>query len=100
IEQGNVFNAMNFSYGCFNSIDVYGNAANSTATDKRVAVFLCPSDTPPSFNVNRIAGQGFRAPGTSYFASTGSSLEHDGRQAGGPPNGVFHYGGVVDFPDV
>ncbi|SIO30521.1 prepilin-type N-terminal cleavage/methylation domain-containing protein/prepilin-type processing-associated H-X9-DG domain-containing protein [Singulisphaera sp. GP187] len=100
IEQGAIFNSMNFSYGCFNSVDTYGNAANSTATDKRLSVFLCPSDTPPSYNVNRIAGQSFRAPGTNYFTSTGSTLEHDGRQTGGPPNGVFKYGGVFGFSDI
>jgi len=100
IEQGTLYNSMNFSYGCFNSIDVYGNAANSTVTDKRLSAFLCPSDTPPTYNVNRIAGQSFRAPGTSYFTSTGSTLEHDGRQTGGPPNGIFKYGGVFGFSDV
>ncbi|WP_422932108.1 DUF1559 domain-containing protein [Singulisphaera sp. PoT] len=100
IEQGNVFNSMNFSYGCFNSVDSYGNAANSTATDKRLAFFLCPSDTPPTFNVNRILGQSFVAPGVNYFTSTGSTLEHDGTQTGGPPNGVFKYGGVIRLSEI
>ncbi|WP_435016293.1 DUF1559 domain-containing protein [Tundrisphaera sp. TA3] len=100
IEQGNVFNAMNFSFGCFNSIDSYGNAANATATDKRLSVFLCPSDTPPSYPVVRVLGQSFTAPGTSYFTSTGSTLEHDSRQAGGPPNGIFAYGTVFRIADV
>ena len=100
IEQGNVFNAMNFSYGCFNSIDSYGNAANSTATDKRLSSFLCPSDTPPNYSVVRILGQSFTAPGVSYFTSTGSTLEHDSRQTGGPPNGIFAYGTVFRIADV
>ncbi|WZO99806.1 DUF1559 domain-containing protein [Isosphaeraceae bacterium EP7] len=100
IEQGSLYNAMNFSYGCFNSIDSYGNAANSTATDTRLSFFLCPSDTPPSFNVIRILGQSFKAPGVNYFTSTGSTLEHDGTQTGGPPNGVFRYGSVVRIADI
>ncbi|MGE3818328.1 MAG: DUF1559 domain-containing protein [Isosphaeraceae bacterium] len=93
VEQGALYNSMNFDYGCFNSVDVYGNAANSTATDKRLAVYLCPSSHVPGFNVTRVTGQSFPAPGTSYFASTGSSLEWDSRQSNGPPNGVFQYSG-------
>ena len=95
VEQGPLYNAMNFDYGCFNSIDNYGNAANSTATDKRLSVFLCPSSHAPNFNITRVTGQSFRAPGTSYFASSGSSLEWDSRQTGGPPNGVFQYSGAA-----
>ena len=91
---------MNFSYGCFNSTDTYGNAANSTATDTRLAVFLCPSDIPPSYNVVRIKGQSFTAPRVNYYACTGSSLEHDGTQAGGPPNGLFGYGVVRRISDI
>jgi prepilin-type processing-associated H-X9-DG protein len=100
IEQGNLYNSMNFSFGCFNSVDSYGNAANSTVTDTRVSVFLCPSDTPPNFNVVRVNGENFRAPGVNYFACTGSSLEHDGTQTGGPPNGLFGYGIVVRISQI
>jgi len=100
IEQGVLYNSMNFSYGCFNSVDSYGNAANSTVTDTRLSFFLCPSDTPPSFNVVRILGQSFTAPGVNYFTSTGSSLEHDGTQTGSPPNGVFGYGIVVRLSEI
>src|SRR5262249_25946048 len=74
-EQGAVFNAMNFSYGCFNSVDTYGNASNSTAGKAVLAMYLCPSDTPPSWNINRDAGQTFKSPGNSYFASMGSTFE-------------------------
>src|SRR5690348_5487966 len=28
LEQGTLYNAMNFYYGCFHSVDTYGNAAN------------------------------------------------------------------------
>jgi prepilin-type N-terminal cleavage/methylation domain-containing protein/prepilin-type processing-associated H-X9-DG protein len=101
LEQQALYNAMNFSYGCFNSVDTYGNAANSTATETRLNVFLCPSTTPPSFNIIRTNGQSFAAPGNSYFCSTGSTLEYDGNQAGGPPNGPFqHRGPAIGIRDI
>jgi prepilin-type N-terminal cleavage/methylation domain-containing protein/prepilin-type processing-associated H-X9-DG protein len=93
LEGGTVFNTMNFSYGCFNSVDTYGNAANSTACATRIAVFLCPSSVEPTWNVTRVNGQSYRGPGCSYFASLGSTLEYDANQTGGPPNGVFQHRG-------
>ncbi len=92
-EQGAVFNAMNFSYGCFNSVDTYGNASNSTAARTVLNMFLCPSDTPPGWAINRDTGQSFTSPGNSYFASMGSTLEFTAAQTGGPPNGLFPYAG-------
>ncbi len=90
LEQQALYNAANFSYASFNSVDSYGYAANSTVCDTRVSVFLCPSQPPPSWNVNRIVGQAFPAPGDSYFASYGSTLEIDYVQGGAaPPNGPF-----------
>jgi prepilin-type N-terminal cleavage/methylation domain-containing protein/prepilin-type processing-associated H-X9-DG protein len=101
IEQGTLYNAMNFNYGCFNSLDTYGNAANSTVCKTRLSVFLCPSSTPPSTNVTRVAGQSYQAPGNSYFASLGSTLEYDSAQTGGPPNGVFqHRGAAIGIRDI
>ena len=73
IEQTAMFNALNFSYGCFNG-DTYGGISNNTVSMARVAVFLCPSDTPPNYNANRLVGTAFIAPGNNYFASMGSSL--------------------------
>ena len=101
IEGGAIYNTMNFSYGCFNSVDTYGNASNSTACRTQMKVYLCPSDTPPSWNVNRVNGQSYLAPGNSYFASLGSTLEFDGGQTGGPPNGVFqHRGAALGIRDI
>jgi prepilin-type N-terminal cleavage/methylation domain-containing protein/prepilin-type processing-associated H-X9-DG protein len=100
-EQGAIFNAMNFSYGCFNSVDTYGNASNSTACKTRLAMYLCPSDTPPSWNVGRVTGQSYPAPGNSYFASLGSTLEFDAGQTSGPPNGMFpHRGPAIGLRDI
>ena len=93
VEQGTLFDAMNFSYGCFNSVDTYGNAANSTVCRTRLSLYLCPSATPPGYNVTRVTGQSYPAPGNSYFASLGATLEYDANQTGGPPNGVFQHRG-------
>jgi prepilin-type N-terminal cleavage/methylation domain-containing protein/prepilin-type processing-associated H-X9-DG protein len=99
-EQSGVFNAMNFSYGCFNSVDTYGNAANSTACKTQLNMFLCPSTSPPAYNVGRVNGQSYAAPGNSYFACMGSTLEYDGG-ATVPPNGLFqHRGQAIGFRDA
>ena len=91
-EQSAMFNAMNFSYGCFNG-DTYGGISNNTVSMAHLATFLCPSATPPSFNINRGNGTAFIAPGNSYFASLGSTLAYNATQNQGPPNGLFPYAG-------
>jgi prepilin-type N-terminal cleavage/methylation domain-containing protein/prepilin-type processing-associated H-X9-DG protein len=92
-EQSALFNAANFSYGASN--DSYGGLANSTVTLRRLALFLCPSDTPPTFQLSVYFGvvPGGVAPGNSYPAIMGSSLEYSAAMTGGPPNGVFAYSG-------
>jgi prepilin-type N-terminal cleavage/methylation domain-containing protein/prepilin-type processing-associated H-X9-DG protein len=101
MEQSSVFNAMNFSYGCFNSKDTYGCAANSTACASRLSVFLCPSQTPPNWPVTRVTGQTYIGPGCSYFASMGSTLEFTAGNTSGPPNGLFPYAGpAVGLRDI
>jgi prepilin-type N-terminal cleavage/methylation domain-containing protein/prepilin-type processing-associated H-X9-DG protein len=101
LEHQPLYNAMNFNYGCFNSVDAYGNAANSTVTHTRLNIFLCPSQAPPNFKINRDLGQSFDAPGNNYFASYGSTLEFDGAQTASPPNGVFqHRGSAIGMRDV
>ena len=92
-EQSPIFNAMNFNYGCHNA-DLYGVLANSTACAATINMFLCPSATPPGYNAQKAnAAAPFRAPGNSYFASVGSTLEWDATKTSGPPNGLFPYGG-------
>jgi prepilin-type N-terminal cleavage/methylation domain-containing protein/prepilin-type processing-associated H-X9-DG protein len=101
LEQQSLFNAINWSLEC--DQDAYGTPCNSTVTTTRLSVFLCPSDSPPNYlgtgtaPVNKVT-----APGTNYFASTGSSLEWGGYAGGvtgpantgsGPPNGLFNSGG-------
>jgi prepilin-type processing-associated H-X9-DG protein len=88
MEQQPLYNAANWSIACFNSTS--GDMANSTVTSTRLNVFLCPSCTPPSWNM---LGEVFTAmaPGNSYFSSFGSSLEFTASQSGGPPNGPFTY---------
>jgi prepilin-type N-terminal cleavage/methylation domain-containing protein/prepilin-type processing-associated H-X9-DG protein len=93
-EQSSLYNAANFSVACFNDT-AYGDWANSTVTITRLSLFLCPSNPPPAWN-HQGSGAMFnnqRAPGNTYFASLGASLEFAGEQSGGPPNGVFEYVG-------
>jgi prepilin-type N-terminal cleavage/methylation domain-containing protein/prepilin-type processing-associated H-X9-DG protein len=106
MEQQAMYNAGNFNICAFNDNGTAGDAMNSTACTARLSVFLCPSATPPSFAVaggaygsGRLAG--IMAPGNSYFASLGSSLEFRHGQKGGPPNGLFwHNGPGIGVRDV
>ena len=94
IEQQALFNAANFSVAPMN--DTIGEYINFTVINTTLTVFLCPSTPPPTWPIP--AGIGLLqlgapvAPGNSYFASVGSSLEFDGSQAS-PPNGVIFYEG-------
>ena len=100
IEQQALFNAANFSVAPMN--DTIGEYINSTVINTTLTVFLCPSTPPPTWPIP--AGVGLLqngspdAPGNSYFASMGSSLEFDGSQAS-PPNGVIFYEGRLTTAD-
>ncbi|MBX6314093.1 MAG: DUF1559 domain-containing protein [Isosphaeraceae bacterium] len=85
MEQQPLANAMNFQIACFN--DPVGNFINSTVTGTRLNIFLCPSDTPPTFTLGN-NGLTWVQPGTSYFSSVGSSLEFNDNQPT-KPNGLF-----------
>jgi prepilin-type N-terminal cleavage/methylation domain-containing protein/prepilin-type processing-associated H-X9-DG protein len=97
LEQQTLSNAANFSVGCFNSLS--GDLINSTTCKTRLAMFLCPSDTPPTwtdpdYNIAEVAS------GNNYFASFGSSLDPNGGDGTSAPNGPFaaipSYGGAID----
>ena len=97
LENQPLYNAANFSVGVIN--DTYGEYANSTVALTQLQAFLCPSSPLPNW-LMASWGQplaNFVAPGNSYFASVGSSLEFDADPAfaGGPPNGVFQDGGAA-----
>jgi prepilin-type N-terminal cleavage/methylation domain-containing protein/prepilin-type processing-associated H-X9-DG protein len=95
MEQQALSNSANFSVAPLN--DTYGVLANSTVVLNRLNVFLCPSAPPPSFLLTGLATgplSNFQAPGNSYFASMGSSLEFNGANTGGPPNGLFQFVGA------
>ncbi len=95
LEQPGLFNALNFNVGVFN--DVTGEAINSTVTTTIIGAFLCPSSTVPSWNFQGTDSPllPLKAPGNSYFASVGSTLEFASQQTGGPPNGPFSYVGTL-----
>jgi prepilin-type N-terminal cleavage/methylation domain-containing protein/prepilin-type processing-associated H-X9-DG protein len=100
LEQQPLYNALNWSLTVINDVapgNGYGPHANSTVTITRLNSYLCPSDTPPTWNLSSASAplQNFRAPGNNYFASLGSSLEFTSRQTGGPPNGPFSYVGEI-----
>jgi prepilin-type processing-associated H-X9-DG protein len=104
LEQPALFNAANFSISCVNN-NSPETAANLTVTTTRIAAFLCPSAGVPGYVMTGETpplGSAI-APGNSYFASMGSSLEFAGNQTGGPPNGVFQYnanGGSIGIRDI
>ena len=100
LEQQPLYNALNWNLTVINDTAFgggYGPYANSTVTITRIATFLCPSDTPPSWNLTSASAPlpNYQAPGNNYFASVGSSLEFTSRQTGGPPNGPFSYVGEI-----
>jgi prepilin-type N-terminal cleavage/methylation domain-containing protein/prepilin-type processing-associated H-X9-DG protein len=101
LEQQSLYNALNWSLPVINDPvppgTGYGPFANSTVSITRLNAFLCPSDNAPSWNLSSASAPlpNFRAPGNSYFASLGSSLEFASQQSSGPPNGPFSYIGVL-----
>jgi prepilin-type processing-associated H-X9-DG protein len=100
-----LYNAANFSIGCYN--DTVCELINSTCTRTRLTAFLCPSCPVPTFDLfagasNDPAGSP-DAPGNNYLGSLGSSLEFDASMASGPPNGLFNYnpnGGAIGLRDI
>ncbi len=100
LEQQPLYDALNWSLTVINDPapgNGYGPFANSTVTITRLSEFICPSDTPPNWNLTSASQPlpNYRAPGNSYFASVGSSLEFASRQTSGPPNGPFSYIGEI-----
>ena len=101
LEQQPLYNALNWSLAVINDNAAPGNGygpyANSTVSITRLSAFICPSDTPPNWNLTSASQPlpHYRAPGNSYFASVGSSLEFASRQTSGPPNGPFSYIGEI-----
>jgi len=91
LEQQQLFNAANFTFSL--KSDALGLAQNTTVMATRLAVFLCPSSTPPSWVDTESST--FMAPGNSYFASYGAGIEWvaSPQRAGGPPNGMFWVAG-------
>jgi prepilin-type processing-associated H-X9-DG protein len=94
VEQGSLFNALNFSVAIFN--EPIGDMMNSTVTLTQIQTFICPSGPSPSWTIQggNSVFDGLKAVGNSYFASVGSSLEFAAQQAKGPPNGPFPYIGT------
>jgi prepilin-type processing-associated H-X9-DG protein len=92
MEQGALYNSINFMLGTGQG-DAYAGRIASTAVGTKINSLVCPSDSLPAGNVTSWSGPSIPAPGNSYFASTGSSLEYDAGQTNGPPNGAFQFRG-------
>jgi len=93
LEQLAIYNSINFMLGTGQGDAIAAKIA-STAVLTRINSMLCPSASTPAGNVTSWSGpSNLPAPGCSYFASVGSSLEYDGGQTGGPPNGTFQFRG-------
>jgi prepilin-type N-terminal cleavage/methylation domain-containing protein/prepilin-type processing-associated H-X9-DG protein len=93
MEQQALYNALNFSHGVFN--DKLGTPINRTVTVTQINSFVCPSGPTPGWNFEGATAPlgSYKAPGNSYFASCGSTLEFAMQQTKGPPNGPFPYYG-------
>ncbi len=91
LEQQPLFNAANFSIAPWYDSGNYGDFVNQTVSTTRLNSFLCPSDTPPSYDLFVINDFHATAPGTSYFASIGSSLDWNATDGSSAPNGIFAY---------
>jgi prepilin-type N-terminal cleavage/methylation domain-containing protein/prepilin-type processing-associated H-X9-DG protein len=101
MEQQALYNAANLNLPVLN--DTAGEFANSTMSLTRLAVFLCPSATAPSYTGTGLAAGPYTTAtvtGNCYFASMGSSLEYDATNSGGPPNGLFFFSGTANAPPV
>jgi prepilin-type N-terminal cleavage/methylation domain-containing protein/prepilin-type processing-associated H-X9-DG protein len=101
LEQQPLYDAANFSIDVINGAP--GVWSNLTVVSSRLSGFLCPSDLPPRWQSITVGA--YTAPGNSYFASVGSSLEFDSSRVGGPPNGIFSYiktggGGPVALAEI
>jgi len=91
LEQQPMYNAANFSIAPWYDSGNYGDYVNQTVTASRLNGFLCPSDSPPSYDIFVIMDYHATAPGNSYFASIGSSLDWNASDSGSAPNGIFSY---------
>ncbi len=97
IEQGAVYNAMNFNLVCLGGSSYDGYQSNTTGVTTQISVFQCPSALPFTGTL-----YGRPAPYINYFASVGSSMNQYGANCSfagmtvgsAVPNGVFAVGGV------
>jgi prepilin-type N-terminal cleavage/methylation domain-containing protein/prepilin-type processing-associated H-X9-DG protein len=106
LEQAAMYNAANFNLTLFTAgNDNYACFVNSTISTARINTFLCPSSPDINWPLKFFpAALTANAPGCSYFASAGSTLNFasgTAAAANGPPNGVFQFGGApVSIRDI
>jgi prepilin-type N-terminal cleavage/methylation domain-containing protein/prepilin-type processing-associated H-X9-DG protein len=93
MEQSALYNAINFNLVNVGDKTGLPEHWQSTTIITKINMLLCPSSPPAAGNVQDWAFTLGPAPGNNYFASLGSSLEYDGTQRGGAPNGLFQFSG-------
>jgi len=95
MEQGGVYNALNFSIGSADNLD--GPGVQATAIITRVSSFLCPSSPLPvgTLYCGVIPGSqtSARFPGNTYFGSVGPTCLP---WASARPSGIFSIAGPGD----
>jgi prepilin-type processing-associated H-X9-DG protein/prepilin-type N-terminal cleavage/methylation domain-containing protein len=95
MEQGPIYNALNFSIASADNLD--GPGIQATAITTRVNSFLCPSSQLPvgTLYCGTIPGTSLPAnyPGNNYFGSVGATVEP---WASAPPPGIFAIMGPTD----
>jgi prepilin-type processing-associated H-X9-DG protein len=99
MEQGPIYQAINFSYEAWGA-DGNGQNSNFSAVANRISSFLCPSSPTQTGSMGTQNGLPKIWPGNNYFASVGSSVMWRGDESP-KPNGCFaNSGGVTALRDI
>jgi prepilin-type N-terminal cleavage/methylation domain-containing protein/prepilin-type processing-associated H-X9-DG protein len=95
LEQGAIYNAINFSAVSHGDNASNTDRLNTTAITTRIQSLLCPSSPLPASTY-----YGKPRPGNSYFGSVGSSLMWVGSAGSSMANGIFMFGGGYNNQDA
>ncbi len=85
IEQGPLYNAINFSWSARADVAPANPSANTTVLLAQVAVFLCPSDPNPGIaGVVTFAGMTLKPASANYSNNLGGNRFYNGNRFDGP----------------
>lgn len=107
LDQGNLYNSINFAFNSCDLTDGLGYYTNMTVYTTQVASFLCPSDPNPGDNeVFMLGNQAFVSHGSNNYPN---NVGLDRFMTGGVPNGPSYFldscdahfqRGVVTFASI